>query len=45
MPNASTARIQYEESQTAVGITELTNQGDNERIRGLPSDCHTERVV
>lgn len=29
MPTASTARIQYEESQTAVAITELTNQGDN----------------
>lgn len=29
MPNASKARIQYEEAQTPVSIAELTNQGDN----------------
>ena len=37
MPNASTARIQYEESQTPVSVAELTNQGDNLDFRSTDS--------
>ncbi len=33
MPNASKALLQYEADQTAVAITELTDQGDNKDFR------------